>query len=218
MSLIIRPGRAASRVRIVRRSVFEHAETLIVATMLSTLALHKSWVVFVGTFFLGESVVLAASALAAQGVWSVIAVAGWAFAGTVISDTVWLRSAAMGLGRWRSDPDGSGKLAKTTDRLDRLTGQHPHRALVIVKFLYGTRIASLVYMAVRNVPTRRFVAFDAIGTAIWLAVIIPIGWAIGRGMANLGADLKRLEWLILAIVLAATLYKGVARCRTNRVA
>lgn len=176
--------------------------------MLSTLALHKSWIVFVGTFFLGESVVLVSAALAATGTWSVWAVVGWAFAGTVISDTAWFRTARLGLGRWTSDSGRAARLALTTRRLDRLSGAHPHRALLFVKFVYGTRIASIAYMALRQVPAGRFVVFDSIGTAVWLAVMVPLGWAIGMGAESLGADLKRFEWAILGIVLVGAAAKG----------
>ena len=182
--------------------------------MIGSLALHKSWIVFVGTFFLGESVVLASAALAAQGTWSVAAVAAWAFAGTVVSDSVWFRSAGLSLDRW-STGHRADRLERVTKRLDRATGAHPHRALVFVKFIYGTRIASIAYMAIRRVPLRRFVTFDSIGTMLWLAVMIPIGWGIGKGLDQLGADLKRVEWVILGAVLVAATVKGLMRWRAR---
>lgn len=182
--------------------------------VIESLALHKSWIVLVGTFFLGETVVLAAAALAAQGSWSMTAVAGWAFVGTVASDTLWFRTARIGLDRWSSGTRAD-RLARATARLDRLSGGHPHRALIFVKFVYGTRIASIAYMAMRRVPPRRFVTFDALGTVIWLAVMIPIGWAIGLGLDRLGADLKRVEWIVLGIVLTAAAGRGITRWRSN---
>lgn len=175
---------------------------------MESLALHKSWIVFVGTFFLGESVVLTASALAAQGSWSVMVVAAWAFAGTVASDTLWFRTARAGLDRW-STGKRAERLARATFRLDRLAGDHPHRALTFVKFVYGTRVASIVYMAIRQVPATTFVLFDSIGTAIWLAVMIPIGWGIGLGLDRLGADLREFEWFVIGILLVAAVVRGI---------
>lgn len=184
--------------------------------MIASLALHKSWIVFVGTFFLGESVVLTASALAAQGSWSLVAVVGWAFAGTVTSDTMWFRTARLGLDRWSSGVRAE-RLARATARLDRLSGEHPHRALLFVKFLYGTRIASIAYMAIRNVPSGRFIVYDSMGTAVWLAVVVPVGWMIGHGLDRLGADIKRVEWLVLGIVLAVAAVRGIRQWRTQPV-
>lgn len=179
------------------------------------MALHKSWIVFVGTFFLGESVVLAASALAAQGSWSVVMVAIWAFLGTVISDTVWFRTARTGLDRWSSGAQAQ-RLEKAAARLERLAGEHPQRALLFVKFIYGARIASIGYMAIREIPTRTFVAFDAVGTAIWLAVMLPLGWFLGVGLDRLGTDLRKFEEAMLGIVLVAATVRGIKAWRTHR--
>ncbi len=183
--------------------------------MLSTLALHKSWVIFVGTFFLGESVVLASSALAAQGSWSWQAVAAWAFLGTVVSDTFWFRSVGAGVAGLVDRRD-EGRLQAAADRLERLTGEHPHRALLFVKFLYGTRIASISYMALRRVRLAKFVGFDSVGTALWLAVMIPIGWAIGRGLDRFGTRLREVEWAILGVVLLAACVKGLRSWQQTR--
>jgi membrane protein DedA with SNARE-associated domain len=43
---------------------------------------------------------------------------------------------------------------------------------------------------------------------VWLAVMIPLGWLIGVGLDNLGADLKRLEGVILTVVLVMAAIKG----------
>lgn len=183
--------------------------------MISALALHKSWVVFLGTFVFGESVVLASSALAAHGSWSWQAVAGWAFLGTVVSDTVWFRSAAAGIERWTVGERGA-RLAVAARRLDRVTGERPHRALLGVKFMYGTRVASIAYMAIRKVRLATFVTFDAVGTALWLGVMIPIGWAIGKGVDQAGVRLREVEWLVLGIIVAAAATKGARQWWNTR--
>lgn len=168
-----------------------------------------SWTVFVGTFFLGESVILASAALAAQGSWSVWAVAGWAFAGTVLSDAVWFSVAARGLRGLRRDPRRAERLDRHAARLDRWTGQRPHRALLFVKFVYGTRILSISYLSLRGVPRQRFVTFDAVGTLVWLAVIVPLGYLGGRGLSVVGVDLAGLERGLLGLVAVGALARAV---------
>lgn len=168
-----------------------------------------SWAVFVGTFFLGESVILASAALAAQGSWSVWAVAGWAFAGTVLSDAVWFSAAGRGVRGLRGDPGRAERLDRHVARLDRWTGQRPHRALLFVKFVYGTRILSISYLSVRGVPLRRFVTFDAAGTLIWLAVIVPLGYLGGRGLSGMGVDLAGLERGLVGLIAVGVLARAV---------
>lgn len=177
--------------------------------MVSGLSLGSWWVVFIGTFFLGESVILAAAALAAQGTLSVWSVAGWAFAGTVLSDTVWFTSAGRGISAVNRDEDRASRLARHGQRLDRWTGEHPHRALLFIKFVYGTRILSITYLAWRRVAPVRFVGFDAAGTAIWLAVIVPVGFFGGRGLELSGVDLTRFEAGLAVAVVVAVLVRAL---------
>ncbi len=184
--------------------------------LLDSLALHQSWIIFVGTLFLGESVLIAYAALSAQGGWPVTTVAVWAFAGTLVADTVWFLSARAGLGRWASDPARSSRLTRLGTFLDRFTGPHPHRALLATKFFYGSRVAAIAYMALRGVKTGKFLVFDAIGTALWLAVMIPIGWAVGAGLGGFEVNMKRAQWVVLVAVLGGVAVKGAVGWRAQR--
>lgn len=170
---------------------------------------YHSWIILAGTFVFGDSIVLAASGLAAHGQWSVGSVILWSFLGTLISDTMWFKLADRTLQKIMSDPAREAAFVRMTARMDRWVGESPHRGLLFVKFLWGTRTLSIVYMASREVSTRTFVLFDAIGTLLWLAVLVPIGFLAGHGVANLSADLTRLEYALpILLVLAIVLQRG----------
>lgn len=178
--------------------------------MLASLALHPSWIVFFGTLVLGESVVLTAAALAARGTWSLVAVVLWCLTGTIVADALWFHGARVGFGRWTTDERRAAKLAKASRSIDRVVGRRPHLSLLYVKFIYGTRIASLAYLATKDVGWRRFLVFETVGTALWLAVFIPIGWLMGRQAGASGLDLQHLRWGVLAAVLGTVAAKGVS--------
>lgn len=184
--------------------------------MVAGLSLASWWVVFVGTFFLGESVILGAAALAAQGTSSVWSVAGWAFAGTVLSDTVWFTSAGRAVAVVNRDGERAARLARHGQRLDRWTGTHPQRALLFIKFVYGTRILSITYLAWRRVDPATFVAFDAAGTAVWLAAIVPVGFFGGRGLERAGVDLTRFEVGFAVVVVVAVVVRAAMLWRRRR--
>ena len=179
-------------------------------------ALGVSGAVFVGTFLLGESVILAAAAMAGQGTWPVTWVAGWAFAGTVISDVAWFTAANRGIAALGRNPERARKLDVHARRLDRWTGARPCRALLFIKFVYGTRILSIAYLSLRKVSRRRFASFDAAGTAIWLAVIIPIGYLAGRGLGSAGVDLVRFEGVFAILVVLAVAARALVWWRHRR--
>lgn len=174
-----------------------------------------SWWVLPGTFVLGESIVLSAAALAAQGAFPVWMVALWAFVGTVASDNVWFRVLGRAFSAVNRKEERAERLARHVARLDRVTGDHPHRALLFVKFIYGTRILSISYLAVRKVSTRTFAIFDAVGTLIWLAVIVPVGYAGGRVLDRIGVDLRQLQVGFVVVVVLAIGLRLVAAWRTR---
>lgn len=170
--------------------------------MLTSLIAYRSWIVFVGTFFFGDSIVLAAGALASQGHWQLSGVFVWALFGTVLSDTVWFSISGRTLARIRRNPERLVRFDRIVAKLDRWVGDHPHRGLLFVKLLYGTRVLSLVYMSVRQVPARRFILFDAVGAALWLAVLLPLGWFAGTQLATLQRSVPQIEFVLLAVAVA----------------
>lgn len=152
--------------------------------MTEHLAAYPAPAIFVGALLFGETVIVPAAALAAHGRWTIPAVIGWAFAGTVTADIAWFVAANRSLGRFARDLDQRREHSDALAWLGRRAGARPARTLLFVKFVYGTRILSIAYLSSRGVSGREFVLYDAVGTAIWLAVIVPVGWLVGRGVAG----------------------------------
>lgn len=173
------------------------------ATATGWLASYHAWIILVGTFFFGDTVVLTAAGLAAHGQWPVASVVGYSFLGTVISDTMWFTLADRTMHKIRGDSDRAAAFDRLTTRLDGWVGEYPQFGLLFVKFLWGTRTLSIVYMASRKLPTQRFILFDAMGTAIWLGVLVPIGWLAGKGVASLSGELTRLEYALPILLVGA---------------
>ncbi len=181
--------------------------------MFESLAIHHSWIVFIGTFFLGESIVLTASALAAGGVWPLWEVGVWAFLGTIVSDSVWFQSSRRGLNWYVGDGERGEKIRRVSHFAGRIVGGRPHRMLLIVKFLYGVRIATIVHLAFGPTRLRTFVLFDTMGTLIWLTVMLPLGYAIGKGLESVGADFRILQGGLVVAVVVLVVWKGWSRWR-----
>lgn len=162
---------------------------------------------FLGTFLFGETIILAASFLAAQGLWSAWTVWWLALLGTLGADALWFLYGQKILAyfhRWETYRRSSEKFLGT---LEKITGAHPHRALLFVKAVYGTRILTIIYLSIRRVNFLTFITFDAIGTAWWLAIIVLFGWLTSRGVVNLIPTLDRLEYLALAIIVIIIVWR-----------
>lgn len=163
--------------------------------------------IFLGTFFFGETVVITATVLAAHGYWSLTDVFVWSFAGTVTSDATWFLFGRH-LHRLVPAPGGPASMRRRLlTRLDRLAGRRPFVALLFTKFLYGTRILVILYLAVKKLGFRTFVLFDSLGTVLWLAVLLPIAWTAGGTTTPLIPRFHEVGAVLLALLATIVLFR-----------
>lgn len=165
--------------------------------------------IFVGAFLFGETVILTASFLAAQNWWTVFSVFWISLIGTVISDCLWflLGQYITKTKRWEKYQE---KYQKMVMILDKKIGNRPYLSLLIIKFLYGTRILTIIYLSFRKISLWKFFLFDSVGTAFWLCVIIPLGYFAGKGYHNIIAIFHNIGYALSALILFFILYRIVS--------
>lgn len=170
-------------------------------SVIEFLSQYDASIIFLGSVFFGESVIIAASYVAAQGVWGIPLVFIYAFLGTILSDSLWFWIGKK-LSKWlHTKPSFQKKYQRYTPFIEKIGGKKPFLVLLFIKFLYGTRIITIVYLSIRRIPFSKFLLFNSIGTAIWLCVIIAIGWGVEKGLAYLLPVFSKIEYTILVIVL-----------------
>ncbi len=176
-------------------------------TIISLLSSYQLPAILIGAFFLGETVIIPAAFLAAQGFWSLINVFWLALAGTLMSDALWFlfgRRILLFFHKWEKYQKQSARLLKA---LEKISGQRSFLALLFIKFFYGTRILTIMYLSVRQVRFFTFLFFDTIGTMLWLAVILSIGWLAGKSMINLAPFLNKFEYAVLFLILVIIIFR-----------
>ena len=174
--------------------------------IIETLTLYQMPAFFLGALLFGETVILAGSFLAAQGLWSAWTVFWLAFLGTLAADSLWFLYGQKILSffhRWELYRRGSEKFLAA---LEKITGARPHLALLFIKAVYGTRILTIIYLSIRKVNFLTFIIFDAIGSAWWLAIIVLFGFLAGRSL-NLLPILDQLEAAAVAIVFVIVVWR-----------
>lgn len=163
--------------------------------------------IFLGAFFFGETVIITAAFLSGQGIWSLSNVFWLSLAGTVISDGVWFlfgQSIFKFTHKWS---ENQKKYQLLITKLDKITGQKPFLSLLFIKFLYGTRILTILYLSIRKIGFWTFIIFDSVGTIFWLIVMISIGWLAGKGIANFIPFVQKTEYALLALAALIILFK-----------
>ena len=163
---------------------------------------------FFGAAIAGEGAVLTVAGLAATGAFPATQVFIMSFLGTMCSDLMWFLIGRsnwwLSVGERKYLKKGFGKIAETIQNISR--GKH-FSALIITKFLYGTRIIMLLYLNRTHLRLKKFIFYNAVATALWLLVLVPAGYFAGQGFLDLIKIIKNFEIaLAILVVLVVAFY------------
>ena len=156
--------------------------------------------VAVGAFLEGETVIALAGLAAHRGYLDFATVAGLAGLAGFAGDQFYFF-----LGRYR----GAQVLARfpgaqaKAKRLDGMLERWHAPVIVMLRFMYGFRVAGPVLLGIGRCPAWKFVVFNALGAAIWAPLVAGAGWAFGEAAERVLADIRDYElWLFAAIAAA----------------
>jgi len=149
----------------------------------------------------GETILIAAAIYAGAGKLNIVAVGVVGFIAAVIGDNVGYfiglqggRRLALRYGRY---------VFLTSERLDRAEGfvdRHGGKVITIARFVEGLRQANGLVAGIVRMRWPRFLAWNALGAALWVSVWVTIGYFAG---SHIAAIYTRFERYVLYVVVAA---------------
>jgi membrane protein DedA with SNARE-associated domain len=167
----------------------------------------------------GETVLILAAVYAGSGRLNVWLVGLLAFWGAVIGDNIGFAIGRFG-GRLLVDRYGRYVLL-TPERLDRVTAFFERRGaivIVVARFVEGLRQANGIIAGTTEMHWARFVAFNALGALLWVAVWVSVGYFSGSHITSIYNTALRYD-LYFASAVGVLLVLYVARHlrrRSNR--
>lgn len=165
----------------------------------SLVSQHGYWVLALGCFLEGETVLLLA-ALAARGGYlspaGVFAVA--AVAAAAGDQSFYWIGRLRGPALLQRFPGLEARAATLQARV----GGHDAWLIVGLRFAWGMRIAGPVALGALRVPALRFAAFNVLGAVMWAAAIGGLGWFAGAAAERMLGDLRRVEVPLFAAIAA----------------
>ena len=87
--------------------------------------------------------------------------------------------------------------------IERLVARLGEREIVLSRFVYGTRIASMFFWGVHGLPYGRFAAFDLVGCLLSAIALAGLGFGLSTSAVALVGRVKRAEVWLLAVLLAS---------------
>jgi membrane protein DedA with SNARE-associated domain len=159
----------------------------------------------------GETVLILAAVYAGTGRLNVVLVGLLGFLGAVIGDNIGF---AIGhLGGRRLLARYGRYIFLTPERIDRATGffdRHGGWIIIVARFVEGLRQANGIIAGISGIHWAKFLAFNAIGAALWGAVWTSIGYLSGNHI-NAIYDTATRYSTYLAIALGALLLGYILR-------
>jgi membrane protein DedA with SNARE-associated domain/rhodanese-related sulfurtransferase len=161
---------------------------------------------------------IAAGALAGDGRMTLAVALGLAVIACLLADLVWYEAGR----RWGDqilhfiyglalDPDAAARRSKET------FVRHGLRTLMLAKFVVGVDAATPPLAGLSGTSRLRFIAFDAVGAALWSGVYAGLGYVLGKDLDGAAVYAARLGVLWVAVVAALlAMYVGRKLVRWHR--
>jgi membrane protein DedA with SNARE-associated domain len=159
----------------------------------------------------GETVLILGAVYAGAGRLNIVLVALLGFAGAVLGDNIGFAIGHFG-GRRLVERYGR-YVFLTPERLDKATAffdRHGGKVITIARFIEGLRQANGIIAGTTGMHWRRFLIFNAIGAALWVAVWTSVGYLSGSHIDTIYNDATRYD-TYLAIAFGALLLAYIAR-------
>ncbi len=157
--------------------------------------------IFAGTFLEGESVLALGGLAAEHGYLSFPVVVVVAVLGGFLGDQLFFF-----VGRRYGDrvlvrfPFVAAKVL----RVQALLRRWDILTVILIRFLYGLRIAGPIVIGSCGISPWRLALFNFIGALIWAPLVAGIGYTAGRALDEWVGRLQQIEiLLVMAVVLAA---------------
>ncbi|MEU2923934.1 DedA family protein [Streptomyces sp. NPDC007251] len=168
----------------------------------------------------GETILLAAGVYAGAGRLNIVAVAVIAFVAAVVGDNIGYLIGHLGgrafVHRW-------GRYVFLTPKrfqaAEEFFGRHGGKIVTVARFIEGLRQANGIIAGTTGMPWRRFLAFNALGAALWVGLWATLSYLVGSHITTVYDEVARYQIYVLvaaALLIAAFVVRHVVRRRRER--
>jgi membrane protein DedA with SNARE-associated domain len=168
--------------------------------------------IFVGAAVEGDATLILTGVTGALGLINLPLALAVGVLGAVSGDALWYAA-----GRWRSAAiQNSGLYQRARPAVERLVNRVGPWQIVIARFLYGTRGATMLFWGAHGLSLGRFLAYDLAGCVLWAAILGTLGYVGSQSARALMGEVVRVEMWLLGAVLGFLLLVAIRRWLRRR--
>ena len=152
--------------------------------------------------FLSEEFLVFLAILSGRGLLKLWIVFVFGFFGIFLSDSLWFylgKSKIIGFIKKLINLEK--KIEKLDERMDFIDKKRNFVYILATKFVYGTRIASIVYYSIKGMKYKKFLFYDFFAVLIWLVIMVPAAWFAGKGFHRALKFTRGIEILFTVILI-----------------
>lgn len=162
---------------------------------------------FFAGFFLGEVGILTLAFLSSQGVFSFWMVFIFIMLGEIVSDNIYFSLARIKYFKRILNIKRASYVFEKVDRfVSRISKDNLFLILLYSKFVYGTRIAIIAYLGLKNKNKLKFFIWDSIALLIIVSILFSVGYFSGVWFSMILNSFKNIELAITAVIIILIIF------------
>jgi len=167
---------------------------------------HGLVAVVLGAMFEGDLTMITAGVVAHMGYLRLAPAIEAACLGAFLGDLIW-----YGVGRARARHVRETRLfRRAAPLIDRLVARLGTGEIVISRFVWGTRIATMFFWGVHGLGLARFALIDVAGCALGATAFGLLGYALSESAITVFGRIRRFErWVVVVVLLGAAILFGL---------
>jgi membrane protein DedA with SNARE-associated domain len=162
----------------------------------------------------GETVLIAGAVYAGSGRLNIVAVGVVGFVAAVLGDNIGYAIGRFGghavVLRWGRYV---GMTAERLDKAQDFFNRHGGKIITIARFIEGLRQANGIIAGIIRMRWPKFLAFNALGAALWVGTWVTIGYFAGQHIATIYHYITQYSYYLLIVLAVAFVGYVVYRLR-----
>lgn len=168
--------------------------------------------VFVGAAIEGDLTLILTGVLSGLGFFHLPTALGVAALGGFVGD-----ASCYGIGRHRSVAIKNTALyRRAAPFIERFVRRFGPWQILLARFLYGTRVATMLFWGVERLSFWRFVGIDLVSCFLWAGVLGGLGFLLSGSAEALLGNVRHVQLLVLGVVLVSVLGFVIRRVALRR--
>lgn len=162
--------------------------------------------VMVGFFLPGDTLLVTAGVLAAQGHLHIATTIMAVFAAAVVGDNIGYNIGKYSGKRLFRKKDGVLFKQAYIEKAEAFYERHGAKTMLVARFVPIVRSFAPVVAGIGKMSRPRFIFFQALGSLLWATSVILIGYYVGIKIPNIGHYLEYIVIGVMVIALAPALW------------